>query len=40
MRDPLRIIEKMVKLLFIFNRIGVYKREMKYRKIQLRKGKE
>lgn len=39
MRDPLRIVEKMVKLLFIYQRYGVYKRELRYRKIQLNNGK-
>ncbi len=40
MRDPLRIIEKMVKLLFIYKRYKVYKREKRYRKIQLGNDKE
>jgi hypothetical protein len=39
MRDPLRIIEKIVKLLFIYDRLKVYRREMRYRKNQLNKGK-
>ena len=39
MRDPLRIIEKIVKLLFFYQRLRVYKRELKYRKIQLRNRK-
>ena len=34
MRD---FIEKMVKLLFIYKRYEVYKRELRYRKIQLKK---
>lgn len=39
MRDPLRIIERIVKLLFVYKRIKVYKREMRYRKNQLKSSK-
>ena len=39
MRDPLRIIEKLCRMLFIIQRIKVYKREMRYRKNQLKSGK-
>ena len=39
MRDPLRLIENIVKLLFIYKRYRVYKRMKRYRKIQLNKSK-
>ncbi len=39
MRDPLRIIEKIVKLLFIYDRSKVYRKEMRYRKNQLKRSK-